>query len=34
RDMPCIFRQFSPVGLKLADLVSPGARPAKGGDRN
>ncbi|MCI45483.1 hypothetical protein A2U01_0066722 [Trifolium medium] len=27
-------RQFSPVNLKLPDLVSPGVRPAKSSDRN
>ncbi|MCI79920.1 hypothetical protein A2U01_0101191, partial [Trifolium medium] len=28
------YRQFSPGNLKLPDLVSPGARPAKSSDRN
>ncbi|MCI15590.1 hypothetical protein A2U01_0036728, partial [Trifolium medium] len=34
RDVGSCSRQFSPVNLKLSDLVSPGARPAKVGDGN
>ncbi|MCI72239.1 hypothetical protein A2U01_0093502, partial [Trifolium medium] len=34
RDLVSISRQFSPVTLKLTDFVSPGAHPAKVGDKN